>query len=228
ITISNTLSRREETRSLLADDPMGNTLQFHNGTNLYFGVELSETNILSYSLPPKIPGAFDVRFAGDMKAIGDIGVIELTHSSPMIRLSYDATIIGENWVLVDKENDEEYALTGAGELQISGAVHSLELRRSSSSAIPETFALHQNFPNPFNPVTTLSYGLAKGSDVRFAIFDMLGNEVATLVNSHQQAGFKSVQWDGTDSMGRAVSAGVYLYRIEAEEFVETKKMVLLK
>ena len=119
-------------------------------------------------------------------------------------------------------------LTGAGELQISSAVRSLKLRRSSSSAIPETFALHQNFPNPFNPITTLGYGLPKGSDVRLAIFDMLGNEVATLVNSHQQAGFKSVQWDGTGSMGRAVSAGVYLYRIEAGEFVETKKMLLLK
>ena len=207
---------------------MGNTLQFHNGMNLYFGVELSETNILSYSLPPNIPGAFDVRFAGDMKAVGDIGVIELRHSSPMILFSYDATIIGKNWILVDKENDEEYVLTGAGELQISSAVRSLELRRSSSSAIPETFALHQNFPNPFNPITTLGYGLPKGSDVRLAIFDMLGNEVATLVNSHQQAGFKSVQWDGTGSMGRAVSAGVYLYRIEAGEFVETKKMLLLK
>ena len=228
ITISNTLSRREGSRSLLAGLTMGNTLQFHNGTNLYFGVELSENNFLNYSLPPKIPGAFDVRFAGDMKAVGDIGVIELRHSSSMIRISYDATIIGENWVLVDKENDEEYVLTGAGELQISSAVRSLELRRSSSSAIPETFALHQNFPNPFNPITTLGYGLPKGSDVRLAIFDMLGNEVATLVNSHQQAGFKSVQWDGTGSMGRAVSAGVYLYRIEAGEFVETKKMLLLK
>ena len=57
---------------------------------------------------------------------------------------------------------------------------------------------------------------------------MLGNEVATLVNTRQQAGFRSVQWDGTDSMDRAVSAGVYLYRIKAGEFVETRKMVLLK
>ncbi|MDP7608630.1 MAG: FlgD immunoglobulin-like domain containing protein, partial [Candidatus Marinimicrobia bacterium] len=63
---------------------------------------------------------------------------------------------------------------------------------------------------------------------RLTIFDMLGNEVARLVNSNQQAGFKSVQWDGTDSMGRPVSAGVYLYQIQAGEFVQTKKMVLLK
>ena len=57
---------------------------------------------------------------------------------------------------------------------------------------------------------------------------MLGNAVATLVNSNQQSGFKSVQWDATDSMGRSVSAGVYLYQIQAGEVVQTKKIVLLK
>ena len=57
---------------------------------------------------------------------------------------------------------------------------------------------------------------------------MLGNEVATLVNTTQEAGFKSVQWDATDSMGIHVSAGVYLYQIQADEFVKTRKMVLLK
>ncbi len=64
--------------------------------------------------------------------------------------------------------------------------------------------------------------------MKLAIFDMRGNKVATLVSSNQQAGFKSVQWDATDSMGRPVSAGVYLYQISAGEFVQTKKMVLLK
>jgi flagellar hook assembly protein FlgD len=57
---------------------------------------------------------------------------------------------------------------------------------------------------------------------------MLGREVAQLINITQQAGFKSVQWDGSDSMGKPVSAGVYLYQIQAGEFVQTKKMVLLK
>ncbi|SVC99970.1 uncharacterized protein METZ01_LOCUS352824, partial [marine metagenome] len=125
ITISNTLSRREESRNLLADDPIGNTLSFDNRMDLYFGVELSETNILSYSLPPKMPVGFDIRFAGDIKAIDDFGVIELTHSSPIITLSYDATIIGENWVLINKEKNEEYTLTGRGELQIPAAIHFL-------------------------------------------------------------------------------------------------------
>jgi hypothetical protein len=98
----------------------------------------------------------------------------------------------------------------------------------AESALPEAFALYQNYPNPFNPVTTITYGLPYHSHIQIIIFDMLGKEITQLVNTNQQAGFKSVQWDATDSMGRPVSAGVYLYQIEAGEFVQTKKMVLLK
>ena len=94
--------------------------------------------------------------------------------------------------------------------------------------MPATFTLHQNFPNPFNPITTLRYDLPSNALVTLSIYDMLGREVAQLVNITQQAGFKSVQWDGSDSMGKPVSAGVYLYQIQAGEFVQTKKMVLLK
>ena len=74
--------------------------------------------------------------------------------------------------------------------------------------IPITFALHQNFPNPFNPITTLRYDLPSDALVTLSIYDMLGKEVTQLVNTSQQAGFKSVQWNATDSNGRAVSAGV--------------------
>ena len=65
-------------------------------------------------------------------------------------------------------------------------------------------------------------------NVRLAIYDMAGNEVARLVNSIQRAGIRSIQWDAKDSMGRAVSAGVYLYQIEADGTIQTKKMVVLK
>jgi hypothetical protein len=102
--------------------------------------------------------------------------------------------------------------------------------------IPEIFTLHQNFPNPFNPITTLRYDLPSDAFVTLSIHDMLGREVTQLVNTTQEAGFKSVQWDAKDSMGRPVSAGVYLYQIQAGDpslnsgygFVQTKKMVLLK
>ncbi|MEC7926936.1 MAG: FlgD immunoglobulin-like domain containing protein [Candidatus Neomarinimicrobiota bacterium] len=228
ITISNTLSRREESRNLLADAPIGNTLRFDNRMDLYFGVELSKTNILSYSLPPKIPGGFDVRFAGDIKAIDNFGVIELTHSSPIITLSYDATIIGENWVLINKEKNEEYTLTGRGELQIPAAIHFLELRRSSSSAIPETFALHQAYPNPFNPVTTIRFDLPEDSDIRLTIYNLVGKEIRNLVSGEMPSGFNYIIWDGANNTGQAVSAGVYLFQIQADGFVQTKKMILLK
>jgi hypothetical protein len=94
--------------------------------------------------------------------------------------------------------------------------------------IPDKFALHQNYPNPFNPVTTLRYDLPENSLVNIIIYDLLGREVRTLINTTQDAGFKSVLWDATNDYGKPVSAGVYLYQIQAGEFVQTKKMVLLK
>ena len=100
--------------------------------------------------------------------------------------------------------------------------------RKSLLNVPNIYALHPAFPNPFNPITTLRYDLPSGALVTLSIYDMLGKEITQLVNTIQGAGFKSVQWDATDSFGQSVSAGVYLYRIQAGEFVQTKKMVLLK
>ena len=94
--------------------------------------------------------------------------------------------------------------------------------------LPEKFALHQNYPNPFNPITTLRYDLPEQGFVTITIYDMLGRQVKTLVNTTQEAGFKSVIWNATNDYGKPVSAGVYLYKIQAGEFVQTRKMVLLK
>jgi len=94
--------------------------------------------------------------------------------------------------------------------------------------IPEVFALHQNYPNPFNPTTTLRYDLPEDANVNITIYDMMGRVVKTMVNSQQNAGFKSVRWNATNDAGSPVSAGLYLYTIQAGEFRQTKKMVLLK
>ena len=93
---------------------------------------------------------------------------------------------------------------------------------------PVLFTLHQNFPNPFNPITALPYDLPEDAFVTLIVYDMLGVEIIQLVNTTQQAGFKSIKWDATDNVGKSVSAGVYLYQIEAGDFVQTRKMVLLK
>ena len=94
--------------------------------------------------------------------------------------------------------------------------------------LPSQFALHQNYPNPFNPVTSLLYDLPAQAQITLTIYDLMGREITQLVNTTQEAGYRSVQWNATDMHGKPVSAGVYIYQIRAGEFVQTKKMVLLK
>ena len=96
------------------------------------------------------------------------------------------------------------------------------------SYIPHIFVFHQNYPNPFNLTTSLAYDLPKDELVNITIYDMKGKMVKTLINALQTAGYKSVQWNATNNQGQQVSAGLYLYTIEAGEFRQTKKMVLLK
>jgi hypothetical protein len=95
-------------------------------------------------------------------------------------------------------------------------------------AIPDEFAIHQNYPNPFNPVTTLRYDLPEQGHVRITIYDMLGRDVKTLINGYQEPGYRSVIWDATNDYGKPVSAGMYLYQIQAGEYMEVRKMVLVK
>jgi len=204
-----------------------NELSF-SGYSLYFGVSISEEELPSYQLPPEPPsGAFDVRFKGGWKVANGYGEIEVMSRSEALSVNYIINVdAGENmnWVLTS-DNSKPYILEGAGGIIVPSSERFI-LKRES--VIPVTFALHQNFPNPFNPTTTISYDLQKESDVGLAVYDMLGNEVAILVNSSQLAGVRYVQWDGTDSIGRPVSSGVYIYLIEAGEFVQARKMVLLR
>ena len=201
-----------------------------NEIPLYFGKDIPYKNKLSYRLPPLPPsGAFDVRFKGDTKITTEHKAeIEVMSPYKSLNISYDLILNSgahHQWVLTST-NGEEYLLEGTGgEITVpSSERFTLELK----ATLPTTFTLHQNFPNPFNPITTLRYDLPSDALVTLSIYDMLGREITQLVNTTQEAGFKSVQWDATDSMGRPVSAGVYLYQIQAGEFVQTKKMVLLK
>ena len=93
---------------------------------------------------------------------------------------------------------------------------------------PASFPILYNYPNPFNPVTHLRYNLPEDALVNITIYDMMGRQVSTLVSSQQTAGFKSVVWNATNDKGTSVSAGLYLYTIEAGQYRQTKKMVLLK
>ena len=94
--------------------------------------------------------------------------------------------------------------------------------------VPQQFILHNNYPNPFNPATTITYDLPEAANVVLKIYNVLGREVRTLLNTRQQPGIKSVVWDGRNALGIKVSSGIFIYRLQAGDFVQTKKMILLK
>ncbi len=94
--------------------------------------------------------------------------------------------------------------------------------------LPDKHSLHQNYPNPLNPETIIPYDLPENIFVNITIYDLLGRQVKTLVNQVQNAGFNSIQWNATNDYGEPVSAGIYLYQIQAGTFYQTRKMALLR
>jgi hypothetical protein len=108
-----------------------------------------------------------------------------------------------------------------------------EEERVAAPVLPKDYALAQNYPNPFNPSTVIRYALPEASSVRLTVYNMLGQQVATLVNGEVGAGFQSVQWNSTNSAGLALPSGIYMYRLEAKsvssrQYTEVRKMLLMK
>lgn len=97
-----------------------------------------------------------------------------------------------------------------------------------SSQIPGEFSLSQNYPNPFNPTTIVEFDLAQPARASLTVYNILGRLVRVLVDEEKPAGSYTVYWDGNDKNGRPVSSGIYFYKLEAGDFSEVKKMVLIK
>ena len=147
------------------------------------------------------------------------------HHSEHYMHEANVELISGTWTIIATDGNYDVSATnGPFTLTIDGS----KLNVNESDLLPESFALYANYPNPFNPTTTISYDLPKRSQVTLGIYDLLGKQIRTLVNQSQDAGNKIAVWDGTDELGRTVSAGVYLYRIQAGEFSQTRKMLLLK
>jgi hypothetical protein len=112
------------------------------------------------------------------------------------------------------------ALAKAGE---PGWVLTGSFLQGDLADLPSEFALMKNYPNPFNAQTVIDYQLPTTSDVKLEIYNLLGKKVATLVDGHQEAGYKSVTWDASE-----VSSGIYFYKLNAGEYTETMRMTLIK
>ncbi|RMH69166.1 MAG: T9SS C-terminal target domain-containing protein [Gemmatimonadetes bacterium] len=112
---------------------------------------------------------------------------------------------------------------------VNGQINETPAKVISTPNVPQHFALHAAYPNPFNPKTTLAFDLPQVSHIRLNIYDVSGHLVRTLVNSQQDAGYHQVEWNGTDDQNQVVRSGVYVYRLETDTgFNATESMVLLK
>ena len=107
--------------------------------------------------------------------------------------------------------------------QFSGYLNTLV-----EGSLPKEFTLHSNYPNPFNPSTVISYDLSRETAVKLNVYDMKGRRINALVNQVQSAGRHHVRWNAKDARGNGISAGVYLYRLEAGGKVFTEKMIFMK
>jgi flagellar hook assembly protein FlgD len=100
--------------------------------------------------------------------------------------------------------------------------------KHTDNRLPAVSELDQNYPNPFNPTTRIHFALSRMSEVHLAVYDVLGHRVVALLDAVRPAGYHSVEWNGRDAFGKPVNSGTYFYRLEAGEFKQTRKLLLLK
>jgi hypothetical protein len=137
-------------------------------------------------------------------------------------------------VFHDRDNDGDMDMTGIDELQDLLILFTNDAAvKVEDESIPDEFTLYQNYPNPFNPSTSLQYAVSSRQYVTLKIYDILGNEITTLVNEEQSPGNYKINFDGTGlprgmSAGGGYASGVYFYTLKAGSYAETKKMILLK
>ncbi len=205
----------------------------------------------------------DPCFGTEIKIKYDPTVLEYDHFSSVLR------DIGENWVVLDKNNPETGMVSivvfqmREGELSLErvnkiGSLHFNTKRNTSTEIqsferfalttddavtfremlssytfetcppIPRQYALHSNYPNPFNPITNIRYELPNQSDVKLAVFNIRGEIVRWLVNKNEQPGYYEAVWDGKNQHGTDVASGIYFYRLQAGSYIKTMKMAYVK
>jgi len=168
-------------------------------------VDLGATALLSFEVPYNV-------LVPAMASIGETVIsggwaIGVTDSIPIFQpVPFELVVSEERFLVIDAG----YALS------------------VDEGLLPEVFALHQNFPNPFNPITTIRYDVPEQSHVRMEIYNVLGQKVAVVVNSIQDPGFHAVRWNGTNMYGNPLSSGMYFYHIQAGDFRSIKKLILVK
>jgi len=203
-----------------------------NSQTLYFGSQRSNIQPELYELPPGAPqGSFDARFASQHLVEMHPAILKSPVSFPVLVQPAQGTVTvrwtvsgsSASYKLTDPSGKTLATLNGKGSTKISAAGGQFILVAQPHS-IPKSFALYQNYPNPFNPSTQISFDLPVTSTVVLKVFNILGQEVATLFNNETlEAGSHAIRFNG-DNLG----TGIYFYKIQAGSFSEVHKMMLIK
>ena len=205
-----------------------------NTRALSFSSFISNLDMNGFEMPPLPPsGLYDVRYASNRSTErsepGTFKDVTILISSAEYPLTLSWNTQEEAALLIDGTS---LPIKGTGETRISNSSSRIKLRLSPSHSpeLPKEFALRQNFPNPFNPSTEIRFELPVSSIVTLKVYDLLGREVATLVDGMQEAGYKSAQWNAGN-----FASGVYYYRLDAKglekgksTFTQVRKLLLIK
>lgn len=182
--------------------------------------------VLSWMTPsaPSSKLAYELEVADNAKMENSVTYSGL--DSP----SYKVSGLEENkeyfWRVRSKTEGDKYSnYSGVAKFKTGSGITAIE---EESAVIPTDFKVEQNYPNPFNPSTTIKYALPMEALVTVRIYNMLGQEIKTLVNNNKPAGSYSVMWNGDDNFGNKVSSGAYIYTVKAGEYFTNKKMLLIK
>jgi len=163
--------------------------------------------------------------ASTVGANGKFGFMSVYGDDPVTK-EVDGIKPGEKFYLTvdDIKSSEGFIWSSDGDrLEIKSITG-----KGTAPVLPKEFSLYQNYPNPFNPATEISFDLPKACDVELEIYNIAGQKVISLISQPMEAGRHVVQWDSRDDNGSRVSSGIYLYRLKAGDFSDTKKMILLK
>jgi len=172
----------------------------------------SQSDGLNYELQYSVTGQFD-----DAVEINDLTTNSVTINNIQDNQKY-------YWRVRSKDNNGNVSIYSSVASFVGQGITDVE----EPAIIPEKFSVSQNYPNPFNPSTVINYALPKAEFVTIRIYNMLGQEVATLLNNEVNAGVYNIMWNGMDNSGTKVATGTYIYRVVAGDNIVSKKMILLK